>query len=213
MAIYKTRNTGTGNGMWGMREKRGMFSRIPGNLLEDSEEYYYFNIPRNDQEDSGKSSRGFRGMFEKIPGNVNKNSGKCSRRFRGMFVKIPENVQEDSGGKFKKIPGNLNLDLFCEILLIFHQILQLNCDKTKKYFLGDYLLLTTNLLRLKLSFSQNIYFFVLIIRSKSKYNSIQIQNRVATTFLVLLNVQFHFNYQLSRISYHALLHRSALSNF
>ena len=130
-----------------------------------------------------------------------------------MFKKIAENVQEDSGGRFKKIPGNLNLDLVCEILLIFHQILQLNCDKTKKYFPGDYFLLITNLLRLKLSFSQNICFFVLIIRSKSRYNSIQIQNRVATTFSVSLNVQFHFSCQLSRISYHALFHRSALRNF
>ena len=39
-----------------------------------------------------------------------------------MFKKIPGKVQEDSG-------ENLNLDLFCEILLIFYQILQLNCDK------------------------------------------------------------------------------------
>ena len=35
MAIYKTRNTGTGNGMWG---RWGIFTRIPGKLLEDSEE-------------------------------------------------------------------------------------------------------------------------------------------------------------------------------
>ena len=71
MAIYKTRNTGTGNGM---RGTRGMFTKIPGNLLED-----------------------FRGMFKKIPGNVSKDSGEYSRRFRGMFEKIPGNVQEDSG--------------------------------------------------------------------------------------------------------------------
>ena len=70
-AIYKTRNTGTGNGMRGMRE---MFTRIPGNLLEDSGECYYFNIP----------------------GNVPKDSGECSKRFRGMLKKIPENVRRDS---------------------------------------------------------------------------------------------------------------------
>ena len=35
----------------------------------------------------------------------------------------------------KKISGNLNLDLFCEILLIFYQILQLKYEKTKEYFL------------------------------------------------------------------------------
>ena len=43
-------------------------------------------------------------MFEKILGNVPEDSDKCSRRFGGMFKKIPE---------------NLNLDLFCEILVIF----------------------------------------------------------------------------------------------
>ena len=66
-------------------------------------------IPGNVQEDSAE-----------IPGNVQENSGECLRGFRGML---------------KKISGNLNLDLLCEILLIFHQILQLNCEKTKEYFL------------------------------------------------------------------------------
>ena len=66
-AIYKTRNTGTGNGM---RGTRGMFTKIPGNLLEDSGECYYFNIPGNVEEDSGECSRTFRGMFKKIPWNV-----------------------------------------------------------------------------------------------------------------------------------------------
>ena len=64
LAIYKTRNTGTGNGM------RGMFTRIPGNLIEDSGECYYFNIPRNVQADFGKCSKRFRGMFKQISGNV-----------------------------------------------------------------------------------------------------------------------------------------------
>ena len=69
-AIYKTRNTGTGNGMRGMQGTQGMFTRIPGNVL----------------------ILAFRGIFEKIPGNVINNSGECSRRFRGMFGKIPGNV-------------------------------------------------------------------------------------------------------------------------
>ena len=68
-AIYKTRNTGTGNGT------RAMFTRIPGNVL----------------------ILAFRGIFEKIPGNVIKDSGECSRRFRGMLLKIPGNAREDSG--------------------------------------------------------------------------------------------------------------------
>ena len=96
MAIYKTRNTGTGNGMRGMR---GM------------------SIPGNAQEDSGECSRRFRGMFKKILGNVRKDSGECSKSFQGMFKKIPGNVQEDSGecsrglrGMFEKIPGNVGKD-------------------------------------------------------------------------------------------------------
>ena len=89
MAIYKIRNTGTGNGTRGMQGTRGMFTRIPGNVL----------------------ILAFRGIFEKIPGNVIKDSGVCSRRFRGMLLIIPGNVQEDSGecserfrGIFGKIP-------------------------------------------------------------------------------------------------------------
>ena len=97
LAIYKTKNTGMGNGMRGIRGTRGMFTSIPGNLLEDSGECYYFNIP----------------------GNVPEDSGECWRRFRGMFERIPGNIQEDSRGMLRKISGNLNLDLFCEILLIF----------------------------------------------------------------------------------------------
>ena len=61
--------------MWRMRGTRGMFTRIPRNLLENSGECYYFNVPVNVEEDSGE----------------------CSKRFRGMLVKIPWNAQEDSG--------------------------------------------------------------------------------------------------------------------
>ena len=46
-AIYITRNTGTGNGMRGMRGTRGMFTRIPGKCS-------YFNIPENVPENSGE---------------------------------------------------------------------------------------------------------------------------------------------------------------
>ena len=122
--------------MRGMRGTYGMFTRIPGNLLEDSGEFYYFNIPVNVQEHSGEFQQRFLG-FKRILGNAQNYSAECSRRFRGMF---------------KKIPRNLNLDLFFEILLIFYQILRLNCDKTKKYFLRYCLLLITNLLRLNTVF-------------------------------------------------------------
>ena len=97
VAIYKTRNTRTGNGMRGMRGMQGMFTRIPGNLLEDSGWCYYFNIPWNVEEDSRECWRRFRGMLKKIPGNVSEDSGKCLKRFRGMFEKILGNVRGDSG--------------------------------------------------------------------------------------------------------------------
>ena len=94
LAIYKTRNTGTGNGMRGMW---GMFTRIPGNVTILIFRGMFQRIPGNVEEDSGECSRGFRGMSKKIPGNVQEDSGKCSKRFRGMFEEIPGNVQRDSG--------------------------------------------------------------------------------------------------------------------
>ena len=139
-AIYKTRNTGTGNGMRGMRGMsipgntqedsgecstrfRGMFNKIPGNAQEDSGECsrrfrgMFQKIPGNVQKDSGECSTRFRGLFQKIPGNAQKDSGECSKRFRGMFEKIPGNAQKDSGecskrfrGMFEKIPGNVGKD-------------------------------------------------------------------------------------------------------
>ena len=42
--IYKTRKTGMRNEM---RGKRGMFGRIPGNLLEDFRECNHFKILEN----------------------------------------------------------------------------------------------------------------------------------------------------------------------
>ena len=61
----------------GMRGTRGMFTRIPGNLLEDSGEHSHFSIPGNAREDSGECSRSFQGMLEKIPVNVQEDSGEC----------------------------------------------------------------------------------------------------------------------------------------
>ena len=84
-ATYKTRNTGTGSGMRGMR---GMFTRIPGNFLE---------IPGN------VIILTFRGMLKNIPGNVWKDSGECSKRFRGMLVKIPGNVGKGSRKYSKRL--------------------------------------------------------------------------------------------------------------
>ena len=75
MAIFKTRNTEMVNGMRRMQGTRGMFTRIPGNVL----------------------ILAFRGMLEKIPGNDKKDSGECLRRFWGMFKRISGNIQADSG--------------------------------------------------------------------------------------------------------------------
>ena len=99
---------------------RGISKRIPGNVIILTFPGMFKKIPRNVRRDSGECSRRFRGMFEEIPGNVEEDSGECSRRFRGIL---------------KKISANVNLKFFCEILLIFYQILQLKCEKTKEYFL------------------------------------------------------------------------------
>ena len=95
-AIYKSRNTGTGNRMQGTR---GMFTMISGNLLEDSWQCSHFNIPGNAREDSGEVPEDsaecyqrFRGILSKILGSVQEDSGKCSERSRGMFRKIAWNV-------------------------------------------------------------------------------------------------------------------------
>ena len=78
--------------MRGMRGTREMFTRILGNLLEDSGECYCFNIPGNVRRDSGECSKRFRGMLKKIPGNVEEDSGECSRGSPGIFKKIPGNA-------------------------------------------------------------------------------------------------------------------------
>ena len=95
-AIYKTRNTGTGNGMRGMPGTQGIFTRIPGNVIILTFRGMSQKLPGNVQRDSGECWRRFRGMFEQIPGDVEEDSGECSRGFRGMLEKIRGNVQEDS---------------------------------------------------------------------------------------------------------------------
>ena len=52
MAMYKNRNRGTGNGMWGTRGMWGMLC-------------------------SGECRQTFQGMSPNIPGNVVKHSGEC----------------------------------------------------------------------------------------------------------------------------------------
>ena len=70
----------------------------------------------------------------------------------------------------EKIPGNLTLDLFCEISFIFHQILQLTCDRRKECFLRYYLLLITNLLRLNTVFLPPFFLSLSFLLSRKGCN-------------------------------------------
>ena len=103
--MYKTRNTGTGNGMRGTRGMGGMLysgecrqtfwemlQNIPENVAKMSS-----NIPGNVAKHSGVCHKTFRGMSPNIPGNVTKYSGKCRQTFRGTSPNIPGNVIKNSG--------------------------------------------------------------------------------------------------------------------
>ena len=114
--MYKTRNTGTGNGMRGTRgiggmlyseECRqtfwGMSPNILGNVFKQCGECPQTfrgispNILGNVLKHSGKCPQTFRGISSNIPGNVLKHSGKCPQTFRGISSNIPGNVLKHSG--------------------------------------------------------------------------------------------------------------------
>ena len=67
--MYKTRNTGTGNGTRGTRGNGG-------NVI-------FRECPKT-----------FRGMSPNIPGNVAKHPGECRLTFQGMFSSNPENIRK-----------------------------------------------------------------------------------------------------------------------
>ena len=107
MAMYKTRNTGTGNGMQGTRGIGGMWPNIPGNVLKHSGECRQTfrgrssNIPgtfraisQNIPGNVAKHSEDIPGMSPNIPGNVTKYSGECRQTFRGISSKNPENIRK-----------------------------------------------------------------------------------------------------------------------
>ena len=132
-AMYKTRNTGTGNGMWGTRGTgrmlysgecrqtfRGMLLNIPQNVAKHSEgcpqtfQGMSPNIPGNVVKHSGECYQTFRGMSPNIPGNVLNHSGECLPTFQGISSKIPGNVVKHSGefrqtfrGISSNFPGNI----------------------------------------------------------------------------------------------------------
>ena len=92
-AMYKTRNTGTGNGMRGTRGMGGMlysgeccqtFRRMPP------------NIPRNVTKYSGECAQTFQGYRQTF---VLKHSRECCQTFWGMSPNIP--------GMLPNIPGNV----------------------------------------------------------------------------------------------------------
>ena len=92
-----------------MQKTLGMLTRIQGNLLEYSREYYHFNIPGNVQKISGNVQKGsgeysgrFCGMFQKIPGDVPEDYSGCSKTFRGMSQNILGNVKKDSQESSKR---------------------------------------------------------------------------------------------------------------
>ena len=80
--MYKTRNTGTGNGMLGMQGIGGMLY-------------------------SEECCQTFRGMSSNIPENVTKHSGECHQIFWGMSPNILANVVKHSGEYLKIFENNL----------------------------------------------------------------------------------------------------------
>ena len=100
-AILKTRNKGTGNGMQRMRGTRGMFTRIPGNLSEDSGKCCYFNIPGNVEEDSGECSKRFQGMLVKIPGNAREDSREYWQKYSRMLKRTERFIMQLNENRIK----------------------------------------------------------------------------------------------------------------
>ena len=93
-AMYKTRNTGTGNEMRGTRGMGGMlYSRECRPTFRE----IYSNIPENIVKHSEECSQTFRGMSPNIPRNVLKHSGEYRQIFRGMLPNVPGNVLKHSG--------------------------------------------------------------------------------------------------------------------
>ena len=80
--IYKTRNIGTGNEMRGMQDMKGMFTRGPVNLLEESEEWYNFRILRNVGKDSAECSRISKKFWRRSLKILKKIPGKVEKDFR-----------------------------------------------------------------------------------------------------------------------------------
>ena len=88
-AMYKTRNTGTGNGMRGTQGMGGMLS---SGECRQTFRGMSSNILKNVAKHSGECRQTFQRMSPNIPGSVAKYSGECDRKFRVMLPNIPGNV-------------------------------------------------------------------------------------------------------------------------
>ena len=91
LAMNKTRNTGTGNGMWGTQGMGGMLY-------------------------SGECRQTFWGMSPNIPGNV----AKCPQTFQGMSSNIPGNVANYFGKCRQIFWGMPNIRFLRYDAIVFH---------------------------------------------------------------------------------------------
>ena len=82
--MYKTRNTGTENGMRGTRAMGEMLGMSP-------------NIPGNVAKHSGECRQTFQGISSNIPGNIAKHPEECCQTFWKISPNIPGNVAKHSG--------------------------------------------------------------------------------------------------------------------
>ena len=141
--MYKTRNTGTGNGMRGIggmlysgespQTFRGMSSNIPENVLKHSGECHQTfrgmspNIPRNVAKFSWECCQTFRGISSNIPGDVVKISGESCQTFPRISWKILRNAHNGLTFKFNdRVPKHvlLNYLLFAVILHWLKKVLK-----------------------------------------------------------------------------------------
>ena len=89
-------------GMRRMRGTRGMFTRIPGNVIILTFRGMLKKILGNVEEDSGECSKRFRGIFEKMLGNVSKDSGECWQRFSRMLKRIERFIMQLNENRIKR---------------------------------------------------------------------------------------------------------------
>ena len=110
-AMYKTRNTGTGNGM---RGKRGIGGMLYSGECRQTFRKMSLNIPGNVTKHSGECRQIFRGMKSNNPGNVTKHSRECYQTFRGMLPIF--GVKEDNYLAESHLESyqTSTMELFCE---------------------------------------------------------------------------------------------------